>query len=146
MTFEKTFDGMMVGLIAKFPGHDADDFSVMNRGIELLHVAHIGSHCLRIDMAFPSGLPGALVDQPKHPFHHKPAGFVAHAGPLDTGLPAAFDNGFRKQDDRANDFVIVLNVIDELELVLGKILRSRHVLPPSGSSHSRTTASLPQAP
>jgi hypothetical protein len=69
-------------------------------------------------MAFPPGLPGALIDEAEHPFHHKPAGFIAHAGAFDAGLPAAFRNGFREQDDRANDFIIVLNVVDEVELIL----------------------------
>jgi hypothetical protein len=75
-------------------------------------------------MALPTRLPPAVVHQPEHPLHDKAAGFVAHAGPLDSSLSAAFGNGFREQDNGANDFVIMLNVVDELDLILGKVLRS----------------------
>ena len=72
----------------------------------------------------------ALIHQAQHAFLDKAAGFVAHTGPFDAGLPAAFRDRFGEEDNRSDDFVIVLHVVDELELVLGKVLRSRHAIPP----------------
>ena len=50
-------------------------------------------------------------------------------------------NGFRQQHNRANHFVIVLNIVDKVELVLGKVFRSRHTNPPSASVSRRTAVS-----
>ena len=139
MAGEKAVHGVMIGVIAKFPLEDPDHFAVMDGRIELFHIQHVGGHGLGIHMALPARLPHALIHQPEHPLHDKAAGFVAHAGPLDPGLAAAFGNGFREQDNGANDFVIVLNVVDELELVLRKVLRSRHAHSPSHGVGRRTT-------
>lgn len=139
MTGEKAFDRMMIGRIAKFARDDADDCAVMNRRIELLDIQHIGSHSLRIDMAFPSSVLYALIHQPQHALDGEAPGFVPHDRPLDAGLATAFGNGFRQQHNRAHHCVIVLNIVHELELVLRKILCSRHVLPPSSRLSSRTT-------
>ena len=67
-------------------------------------------------MAFASGLPRPLIDQPQHPSVDKTAGFVPDGRPFQSRLATAFGNGFGKEDNRANDFIVVLNVIDELQL------------------------------
>ena len=64
-------------------------------------------------MAFAAGLPRPLIDQPQHPFVDKTTGFVPDGGPFQACLATAFGNGFGTEDNRANDFVVVLNVIDE---------------------------------
>jgi hypothetical protein len=71
----------------------------------------------------------------------KTAGFRTHHGPLNARLPTAFGNGFRKQHNRPNHFVIMLNIVDKVEFVLGKVFRSRHTNPPSARVSRRTTAS-----
>ena len=94
-------------------------------------------------MAFPSRVLGALIHQPQHALDGEAPGFVPHDRPLDAGLATAFGNGFRSQHNRANHFVIVLNIVHELKLVLRKILCSRHGLPPSDSLSRRTTTPPP---
>src|SRR5919108_478271 len=131
MAFEKAFDGMMVGLIPTFPGHDADDLVSMDRGIKLFYIEHIGGHSLGIDMALPPRLPCPLIDEAQHALHDEAAGLVSHHSALHTCLATAFRNRFRKEADRPNDFVSVLDVINEWELILGQVLRSRHAALPS---------------
>ena len=80
------------------------------------------------------------------PCHGKAAGFRTHDGPLDARLPTAFGNGFRKQHNRPNHFVIMLNIVDKVEFVLGKVLRSRHTNSPSARVSRRTTASPRRQP
>jgi hypothetical protein len=65
-------------------------------------------------MALAASLAGALIDQPQHAFPNEPARFVADHGSLDPGLPAAFGNRFCEEDNGANDFIIVLNVVNEV--------------------------------
>jgi len=84
---------MVVGLIPTFLGDNTDALTVMDRRLELLHVEHRGGgggDGVGRDMTFPSGLSRALIDEAQHAFHDEPAGFVAHHGPLDPGLPTAF--------------------------------------------------------
>ena len=64
MAGEEVFDGVMIGLIAEFPLHNAHEFPVVDGGIELLHIQQIRGHGLRIAMAFASGLPRPLIDEP----------------------------------------------------------------------------------
>jgi hypothetical protein len=56
-----------------------------------------------------------LIDQAKHALHDEPPGFLPDHRPLDSGLPTAFGNGFGKEHNGANDFVVVLNGVNELE-------------------------------
>jgi len=135
---------VVIGLGAEFPLHDADDFAVMNRGIELLEIQDMRRDGLRIDMALPSRVDEPLIHQAQHPVHGKAAGFRPHDSRFDPRLPTAFSHGFCKQHDWPNHFVIVLNVVAKTELVLRKILHSRHAIPPSRDSNSRTTAGAPR--
>ena len=91
-------------------------------------------------MPLPPGVAETLIHQTEHPLHGKAASFRAHDSRLDSRLATAFGNGFRKQHDRPNHFVIVLNVVNKSQLVLRKILRSRHAIPPSRDRNRRTTA------
>ena len=90
-------------------------------------------------MPLPPRVLEALIHEPQHALHGEAAGFGPHDRPLDAGLATAFGNGFRKQHNRANHFVIVLNIVHELQLVLRKILCSRHGIPPSRDCSRRTT-------
>jgi hypothetical protein len=131
VALEKAFHGMMIGLIPKFSGEDTDDFAGMDRGIELFDREHVGGDRVGIDMALPPCVPRALIDETQHALHEEPTDFVAHHRPFDSCLATAFRNGFRKEDYGPNDFIIVLNVVNELELILHKILCRRHTCPPS---------------
>ena len=91
-------------------------------------------------MALTSRVDETLIHQSQHPFHGKAAGFRTHDGRLDPRLATACGNGFCKEHNRPNHFVIVLNVVDKSQLVLRKLLRSRHAIPPSRDRTRRTTA------
>jgi hypothetical protein len=135
------FDGVMVGLVAKFPLHNTDDFAVVNGRIELFYIEDMRCDRLGIDMALLSQVPQPLIEKAEHACRGKPAGFRAHDGPLHARLPTAFGHGFRKQHNGPNHFVIMLNIVDKVEFVLGKVLRSRHTNPPSARVSRRITAS-----
>ena len=132
---------MVIGLIAKFPLHNADDFAVVNGRIELFYIENMRCDRLGIDMVLPPQVPQPLIDQAQHACCGKTAGFRTHDGPLHARLPTAFGHGFRKQHNRPNHFVIMLNIVDKVEFVLGKVLRSRHTNPPSARVSRRITAS-----
>jgi hypothetical protein len=85
-------------------------------------------------MALAARVPGTLIHQPQHPVLEEPAGFVPDRGPLQASLATAFRNGFGKEHNRANDFIVVLNGIDELQLILREVLCSRHACPPALAS------------
>jgi hypothetical protein len=82
-----------------------------HRGIKLLDIQHIGSDGLGIAMAFASGVPGTRIHEPQHPVWDEPAGFVPDRGALQAGLATAFGNGFGKEDNRPENFVVVLDII-----------------------------------
>lgn len=130
MAGQKGFDGVVIGFVAEFPWHEAHEFAVMDGGRELLHIEHVCGDWLGIAMAFAAGVPRPLIDQPQHPFGDKTTGFVPDGGPFQARLATAFGNGVGKEDKRANDFVVVLNVIDEVQLRLRELLCSRHARPP----------------
>ena len=46
-------------------------------------------------------------------------------------MPSMFSNGFRTEDNGSNDFITVLDVVNEVELVLRQVLCSRHAGAPS---------------
>jgi hypothetical protein len=56
-------------LIPKFPGDNIDDLAVMERRLELCHVEQRGGDGVGRDMAFPSGLSRALIDEAQHALH-----------------------------------------------------------------------------
>ena len=82
-------------------------------------------------MAFPSGLSRSLIDQPQHAVLDKTAGFVPDGSPLQARLATAFRHCFGKEHNGTNDFVVMVNGIDEEELILRKILCRRHAGPPA---------------
>ena len=144
IAFEKAFHGMVIGLVAKFPRDNPHNFAGVNRRVELLHIQHIPRHGIGIAMALASGPSWTLIHETQHALHHKPTGFVSHDGALDPRLTTAFRNGFGPEDDRPNDFVIMLNVVNELQLILRKVLRSRHAhtsRPRRARCHVRSSAS-----
>jgi hypothetical protein len=98
-------------------------------GIELLHIQQIRGHGVRIAMAFAAGRPRPLIDQPQHAFVDKTAGFVPDGRPLQSRLATAFRDRFGKEDNRTNDFVVMLHVINAVELILRELLCSRHAVP-----------------
>ena len=110
MAGQKGFNGVMIGLVAKFPLHDTDEFAIVDGRIELLYIQHVGGDALGIAMAFASGLPCPLIDQPQHAFLDKTAGFVPDGCPLQSCLATPFRNRFGEEDNRANDLIVVLNV------------------------------------
>src|SRR5262245_13023521 len=136
MASQEVFDGVMVGLIAEFPLHNAHKFAVVDRGIKLLDIQYIGSDGLGIAMAFPAGVPGTLILQPQHPVLEEPAGFVPDRGPLQAGLATAFGNGFSKEDNRPDNFVVVLHGVDALQLIRREVFCSRHASPPAPDSEA----------
>ena len=138
---EEVFDGVVIGCIAKVPLHNAHDFAVVNGRIELFYIEDMRRDRLGIDMALPPQVPQPLIDQAEHACRGKTAGFRAHDGPLNARLPTAFGHGFRQQHNWPNHFVIMLNIVDKVEFVLGKGLRSRNTNPPSESVSRRITAS-----
>ena len=138
---EEVFDGVVIGRIAEFPLYDAHDFAVMDGWIELLEREDMRRHGFRIDMSLPSRVDETLIYQSQHPCHGKAAGFRAHDGPLDARLTTAFGNGFRQEHHRPNHFISMLNIVDKVEFVLGKVLRSRHTNSPSARVSRRITAS-----
>src|SRR5262245_24536126 len=147
IAFEKALDGMVMRFIAKFPCDDPHDFAGVNRGIKLLHIPHILGHSLRIDVAFASGMPGSLIDQAEHALHDEPPGFLPDHRALDSGLPTACSNGFGKEHNGANDFVVVLNGVNALEFILCKVLCRRHTCSPSpGRETLRLLASVSTRP
>jgi hypothetical protein len=87
-------------------------------------------------MAFASGMPGSLIDQTEHALHDESPGFLPDHRPLYPGLPTAFGNRFGKEDNGTNDFVVVLNGVNELEFILRKVLCRRHARP----LHQRATS------
>src|SRR5262249_3870443 len=101
---------------------------------------------LRIDMVLPPQVPQTLIDKAEHARHGKTAGFRPHDGPFNARLPTAFGNGFRQEHNRPNDFVIMLNVVDKVEFVLRKVLRSRHAMPPPRGFHRPTPACAHMGP
>jgi len=52
-------------------------------------------------------------------------GFVSHDRARDARLATAFRNSLCPQDNGPNDFGIVLNVVNEVQLILRKVLRRR---------------------
>ena len=133
----------MMRRIAEFPLHDAHDFAVMDGRIELLEIQDMRRDGIRIDMALPPWVDEPLIHQAQHAFHGKAAGFRPDDGRLDPRLTTAFSNGFGKEHNRPNHFVIVLNVVDKAQLVLRKILHSRHAIPPLRDCTRHTTAGAP---
>src|SRR5262249_49513325 len=137
----EVFEGGMVSFRGKFGVQKAGDFGVVNGRIELFYIEDMRCDRLGIDMALLSQVPQPLIEKAEHACRGKPAGFRAHDGPLHARLPTAFGHGFRKQHNRLNHFVIMLNIVDKVEFVLGKVLRSRHTNPPSARVSRRITAS-----
>jgi hypothetical protein len=82
-------------------------------------------------MAFAASLSRPLVHQPQHPVLDETMRFIPDGCPLQTRLATAFRNRFSKEDKGTNDFVVVLNGSDEVKLILGKVLCSRHAGPPA---------------
>jgi len=132
---------VVIGLVAKFPLYNADNFAVVHGRIELFYIEDRRCDRLGIDLVLPPEVPQPLIDKAEHACGGKTAGFRAHDGPLKARLPTAFGHGFRTQHNRPNHFVLMLTIVNKVELVLGKVLRSRHPNPPSESVSRRITAS-----
>lgn len=133
-------DGVVIGFLAKFPLHKADDFAVVKGRLALFDREDRRRDSLGIDLPLPPQVPKPLIDQAEQACRGKTAGFRAHDGPLTARLPTAFGNGFRKQHNRPNHFVIMLNIVDKVELVRRKVLRSSHAIPPPRGFNRPTTA------
>src|SRR5438105_11128109 len=104
----------MIGCVAKFPLHNARNFAPVDRGIALLHVEHRARNGLGIDgLLRPSGL-CTPVAEAGHAFENTAPGFVAHHRPLHPGWTTAFSRRFGEEDNRPDDFVILLERIDTL--------------------------------
>src|SRR6266571_5029275 len=81
---EEMFDGVVIGRIAEFPLHDADDFAGMDGGIELFEIEDMRRNSLWIDMPLPPQITKTLIDEAEHALHGKTAGFRAHDGPFNA--------------------------------------------------------------
>jgi hypothetical protein len=127
---QKPFEGVVIGLEAKFMQQNAFDFPQVDGGIELFQVDDVASDSFGIDRLLRvSGL-GALILQSGHPAQDKAAGFIAHHRPLHSGLTTAPGRRFAKQDDRSDNLVIALSGIDKVQLNPSKRLLSRHRIAP----------------
>jgi hypothetical protein len=64
-------------------------------------------------MRFAAGLGRALINQAQHALLDETARFVGHGRTIEIRLLAALGDPLAKQDDGANDLVVVLNRIGE---------------------------------
>src|SRR5437762_7064343 len=74
----------------------------------------------------PSGL-CTPVAEAGHAFEDKAPGFVAHHSPLHPGLTTAFSRRCGEEDNRPDDFVIMLDRIDKLPPKLLAFFLSSHL-------------------
>jgi hypothetical protein len=122
----KAFEGMMMGLVAKFPQYNALNFPQVNRGIELFQIDDITRNGFGLARLLRSSCLRASIAEAFHPVEDKAPSFVAHGGAFHASLTTALSCRFAEQDNGSDDLVIVLEGIDKLQSNLLKILLSRH--------------------
>ena len=107
---------MVSGFVPIFPFDDAHDFTVMDRGIQLLEVENVICDWLwvRVRVAFVDL--STLVNKSEHPTCDKAFGFFIQSRARDFGFAAALGNGLSVEDNRANCFILVLNGVNEVKL------------------------------
>src|SRR5687767_10548510 len=127
---QKPFEGVMIGLVAKFTQQNALDFPQVDRGIELFQVDDVAGNGFGINGLLRVSALGALILESGHPAQDKAAGFIPHYRPLHPGLTTAFSRRFAKQDDRSDNLILALGGIDKLPLNPSKLLLSRHASAP----------------
>ncbi len=132
MAIDKTLERVVIGMIAKFVRQDADDLAQVNGRIDLFEIENMGGNVIGIDMPFASGCSWAPICQAQHTFEDKASCFVPQHRSFDPGFEAAGGGRFRKQYNRSNGFVIVLNGIDNLPFDPSEVFLSRHECPPEG--------------
>jgi hypothetical protein len=138
---EEVLDAVVMGLLAAFPLPKADDFAIVHRRRELFSIEDMCRNSLGIAMVLPPQIPKALIDEAAHARRGTTAGLRAHDGPLEARRPTAFGHRVRQPHKRPHPFVIMLHIVDTVELVLGKVLRSSPPNPPATRVSRRTTAS-----
>jgi len=111
---------MMVGLEAKFCPDDTDDLAIMDGRIQVLEIQDVAGDGFRIADLFGIGRGGALVHQAQHAFRDELPGLFAHRCARHFCFVATVGHRLREQDNRPDDFIIVLDWICEAQLELGK--------------------------
>lgn len=126
MPLEKALDSAVVGGIAMLAFDDTHNLAEVDGRIELFEIEDGGGDGLG---KVVGGTPGMLctpIGEGKHSSSDKAAGLVADLGWSDAGLLAACGDCFSEQHNGANDLIVVLNRIDEVQFDLGEVVRSGH--------------------
>src|SRR5215470_3939143 len=66
---QKSFERVMIGLVAKFALHNAHDFAQVDRGIQLFHRENVRRNSGGILVAFASSMAHPLIDEAQHALH-----------------------------------------------------------------------------
>jgi hypothetical protein len=109
---QKTFEGVLIRLVAKLPLHQAHDGAQRDGGIELWYREDIARNGVRrAGRVRPARLRPPLAAAIQT-FEDQAPGLVAPPGPLPLGLPPALCRRFGEEHNGPDDLVIVLAGID----------------------------------
>jgi hypothetical protein len=125
MLLQETLEGDMVGFVPELALYDAHQLAIVERRVELLEVEEVASYVLWVRIG-PLLAGCAAVDEPEHARFEKASRFCGDGGAIQPRLPAAFGDGLVRQEDAADDLIVVLHGVGKAQRQLLELLGSRH--------------------